>query len=499
MGRIIKNSFWNVLISYSGILLGAVNTLVLFQYFTAEEEFGLTRLFVSLASTAALVASGGLTSVIVRVYPRFADNYQAKKRLVLGFFGVPLIFCLLIIVGFFAFKSTIIANYAEDSPLFAIYAHWLPLLLLGSLSFSLVEGYARVLHKVILSSILRDVGTRIYTAIFIILYAQNVISFDTFMGLFCAQFLFLSIFLIWEVRNQFAKDNLALDIEETTNRSAYQDIWKEIHPFVWVNFASASTNILIANIDNLMLAEYVDLGQIGVYNFGLYIATLVIIPFRILMKVSYPLLAEHLTKNELLKVHEIYQKGSTNMLWFGMLIFIGIWVNLPDMLSYVKPVYQNVGYIFLFLSIGHVFTLMIGLSGGILLSSPYYYFDSITSAILVALLIGTNLWFIPTYGIEGAAVATASSIGFYQVARLIFVWQKYGVQPINRSMIIIFAITVSILLLNGIFPFGFDAWQNVLARSVVVTLIYCGLNIALKTSPEINQIIERIRYFNKSN
>lgn len=499
MGRIIKNSFWNVLISYSGILLGAVNTLVLFQYFTAEEEFGLTRLFVSLASTAALVASGGLTSVIVRVYPRFTEKHQEKKWLIKGFFGIPFLLCLLLCIGFYAFKDLIVASYAEDSPLFAIYAQWLPLLLFGSLSFSLLEGFARVQHKVVLSSVLRDIGTRVYTAFFIVLYALNYISFDAFMGLFCSQFIVLSVFLVWEIREDLKNDISGSALSKLSKEVNLQDIWKELHPFVWVNFASASTNILIANIDNLMLAEYVDLGQIGVYNFGLYIATLVIIPFRILMKVSYPLLAEHLSKNELPKVHEIYQKGSSNMLWFGMLIFIGIWVNLPDMLSYVKPVYQNVGFIFLFLSIGHIFTLIIGLSGGILLSSPYYYFDSITSAILVGLLITSNLWFIPTYGIEGAALATASSIGLYQISRLIFVWLKYGVQPISKAMIFILIISVSIIYLNRFVSFTFDAWFNVFLRSVAVTLVYGGLNIALKTSPEINKLIQKVLYLNRSN
>jgi O-antigen/teichoic acid export membrane protein len=498
MGRIIKNSFWNVLISYSGILLGAVNTLILFQYYTAEEEFGLTRLFVSLASTAALVASGGLTSVIVRVYPRFSEKQQARSWFIKAFFGIPFILCAIICLGFYAFKGIIIANYADDSPLFALYAHWLPLLLVGSLTFSLLEGYARVQHKVVLSSVLRDIGTRIYTAIIIAFYALSYISFDAFMGLFCAQFVFLSIFLLWEVRKGIRYDIVVSLASDKNELSAFQQVWKEIHPFIWLNFASSSTNILIANIDNLMLAQYVDLGQIGVYNFGLYIATLVIIPFRILMKVTYPLLAEHLAKNELPKVHEIYQKGSTNMLWFGMLIFIGIWVNLPDMLSYVKPVYQNVQYIFLFLSIGHIFTLMLGLSGGILLSSPYYYFDSITSAILVGLLVLSNLWFIPTYGIEGAALATASSIGLYQVSRLIFVKLKYGVQPIGRGMLFIFAISFIIVLANQFLPLHFAGWLNVLIRSFAVTVVYLGLNILFKTSPEINQIIQKISQYKRA-
>jgi len=498
MGKIIKNSFWNILISYSGILLGAINTLILFQYYTAEEEFGLTRLFVSLASTAALVASGGFSSVIVRVYPRFSEKQRARSWFIKAFFGIPLLLCVLICLGFYALKGIIIANYADDSPLFALYAHWLPLLLFGSLSFSLFESYARVQHKVVLSSVLREIGTRLYTAIVIALYALSYISFEAFMGLFCAQFAVLSIFLMWEIRK-----DLQLDLSESVtlkdeNHNVFQQIWKEIHPFIWLNFASSSTIILIVNIDNLMLAQYVDLGQIGVYNFGMYVATLVVVPFRILAKITFPLLAEHLSKNELPKVHEIYQKGSINMLWFGMLIFIGIWVNLPDMLSYVKPVYQDVLNIFLFLSIGHIFSLMLGLSAGILLSSPYYYFDSITSAILVGLLVLSNLWFIPTYGIEGAALATASSIGLYQVSRLIFVKLKYGVQPIGRGMLFIFAISFIIVLANQFLPLHFAGWLNVLIRSFAVTVVYLGLNILFKTSPEINQIIQKISQYKRA-
>jgi hypothetical protein len=45
MGIVAKQSIYNSLASYLGILIGAINTIVLFPNVFSADEFGLTRVF----------------------------------------------------------------------------------------------------------------------------------------------------------------------------------------------------------------------------------------------------------------------------------------------------------------------------------------------------------------------------------------------------------------------------------------------------------------------
>ena len=50
MGIILRQSFWNMLLTYAGFLLGALNTLVLYAQFFSTEGYGLVMSMVSISA-----------------------------------------------------------------------------------------------------------------------------------------------------------------------------------------------------------------------------------------------------------------------------------------------------------------------------------------------------------------------------------------------------------------------------------------------------------------
>ena len=78
MGIVIRQSFWNTIYTYSGLVIGYVNTVLLFPVMLDPEQFGLTRVLISFTLILAQFAQLGIGNTIVRFFPRF---FQPQKKL----------------------------------------------------------------------------------------------------------------------------------------------------------------------------------------------------------------------------------------------------------------------------------------------------------------------------------------------------------------------------------------------------------------------------------
>ena len=50
MGKILKQSFWSTIVIYFGVLLGFINSIILFPKFLSTEQIGLIRQIISMSS-----------------------------------------------------------------------------------------------------------------------------------------------------------------------------------------------------------------------------------------------------------------------------------------------------------------------------------------------------------------------------------------------------------------------------------------------------------------
>lgn len=71
-----------------------------------------------------------------------------------------------------------------------------------------------------------------------------------------------------------------------------------------------------------------------------------------------------------------------------------------------------------------------GLTGVILITSKRYRYDFTFSVLLVGMTVASNAALIPSLGMNGAAIATMSTVIVYNLIRIGFVW-KFSAS--NRS------------------------------------------------------------------
>jgi O-antigen/teichoic acid export membrane protein len=109
--------------------------------------------------------------------------------------------------------------------------------------------------------------------------------------------------------------------------------------------------------------------------------------------------------------------------------------------------------------------------------------------LLVMLVISLNMYFIPNFGLNGAALATLISISLYSIAKLLFVVLKMKLYPFTSKTLVALAITVVTFGLFYYWDFTFHPLINIVLKSVLVSLFYVGLTYYSKISSDINYVI----------
>ena len=80
MGTVIRQATLNALLSYLGIALGFVKVVGLYPKVLQTDEFGLTRLLLSVTTMAAQIAQLGAENTIIRYFPYFRDRERARRE-----------------------------------------------------------------------------------------------------------------------------------------------------------------------------------------------------------------------------------------------------------------------------------------------------------------------------------------------------------------------------------------------------------------------------------
>lgn len=103
-----------------------------------------------------------------------------------------------------------------------------------------------------------------------------------------------------------------------------------------------------------------------------------------------------------------------------------------------------------------------------------------------------NAILIPVYGLTGAAIATASSIGIYNIIKMIYVWAKFGMQPFAWKTLGVIALGISVLYISTFLPQLSNIYFDVIIRSLLMAVLYMGSVWVFNLSEEINSVIKGV-------
>ncbi len=484
MGIIEKQATKNVIYSYLGAFLGFL-TIIFSSHALSPDENGLTRILLSLSILLAQFAGLGFNTVTIRLFPYFRNHEKGHHGYLFYGIIITLIGFLLCIVFYFVGHDYLVASNIEKSKLFVDYTYLLLPLTLFTLFFNLFDYYLRACYNSVIGSSSKEFVQRILILLILAAYFFQIIEFSAFVILYvvavCLPTLIL-IYYIIKLKEWHVKPVRGFVSKELRN---------EIIKLSLYSILAGGAGVLISNIDIIMVNQKLGLAQAGVYGIAFYFGTIIIIPSRSLLRIAMSIVSEAFKKNDLEEIRSIYKKSCNTQLTIGLLLFIGIWGNIDNIMLLLPPEYRGGENVILFISLGYLIDMATGINYVIVLTSKYYRYDTYFMVIVLTVTIISNYILIPLYGITGSAIATAITISFYNVLRWLFLYFKFKMQPYDFNTIKLILIGAIAFLPAYFIPTLNNMIIDLIVRSSAIGGLFILLILKLEAAPELNAKIRK--------
>lgn len=483
MGIIISQSIRNTILSYLGVALGFIITIWMYPNILLPEQYGLTRVLLSLAMVSTQLASLGTQNTIIRYFPLFRDKENKHRGSFFLALAVPLVGMVLLTFILYLFRPQITQYFIERSALLVHY-YWLILpLAFFILFFHVLSAYVRALYDTVMASFLMNVVIRILAAAILILFFFGWINFQQFIIAFVCTY---GIIMLWMLTHTFRTFEVNLKPDFQFLRKS---LLKNMGNYSLFAFFGGVASVLVNNIDIIMLSSLAGLSDTGIYAIAFYIGSAITIPRRSIYQISSPVISDAFKNKNLSLIEKVYHQSSLNLIIAGGLVFCGVVANIDNLMNLLPPEYAGGAMVIVVIASANVFDMATGVNGAIILNSKYYRFDFYSTLILIVLTIILNYLLIPFYGILGAAIGTGSAIILYNVLKVGYVWIRFSMQPFEWKMLHVIGIGALTLLIVFQLPVMGNIYSDIVLRSILITLLY-GLPIwMLNISEEINTLI----------
>ncbi len=485
MGIVKRSALRLSIISYIGMVLGYLNKAVLFIALLTVDQMGLLYAMVTFTTLFGHFTNLGVTKTMWKFFPYFRKDENSGDK---GFLTLNSIIVLIgIVVGsvlMIVFKPQISAYFEENSKLLVDYYYWLLPSGIGYALFRLFEAQARSIYQNVASAFAYEIIYRVITSIALGLFALDLIDFSWLL-IIIAFSQFIPTFILF----QYLLSKRMLSFEKVKISKRFKKILFNYSLFTYSNSMVA---ILVTSLDVIMISAMIGLDANAVYTFVLFVCRALLIPYSSLLNISTPLVSEQWKKGDMKEMNLFYKRVSSISLFIALFAFVGTWASIYDLFAIVPQEFAVGIEVFFVLMIGKVVDSFSSLNGVILVTSKKFRYDVIFSLALVFIVFGLNYFLIPIWGILGAAISTTSAVVVYNLARLIFVWQVYKLNPFKWSQLYIVLLAISFFALIEFLTLDLgNKWLNIAVRSVLVTIGFVGIVYKFKFEKDIVEYLDK--------
>lgn len=491
MGIIQRQTIRNSIVTYTGIAIGAISLILIQPRFLTKEEIGLTRILYSFSALIATLTPLGVTHIIIRYFPYFRDRERRHH----GFFGFMLILPLLgyLIVGalLYVFKDFIISKYIGQSKLFTDYFYYIFPLTFFLTFIGVLSSYSYSIYRTSVPLLLSDVLVRLGSILLFTIYFIKLIDRDQFVMLFVAvygtQFIVLIIYLFYEDR-----PSIKINWEK----------YKEHTPVKMVKYGlmmslSGITALGLKYLDTVMLGMYKPhqaslnaLDVVGIYSIAAFVATFVEAPINALDRIMTPKVADAWKRNDITDIKQMYYKSSKYLFLLGGFLFLLINLNIDSLFQLIPDHdYSLAKGVVLIISIGTLINMCTGNNDGIIYTSSRYMMLTWLLIVLLFVAYVNYRIFIPLFGMNGAAIATALSATIYNFSKYFMIWRYFHLQPFTIDTLKVIAVIIITGAAVYFIPSVHNVFADVAIRSSLIGVIFGGLTYALRIVPEFHYLI----------
>lgn len=480
MGIVFKQSLSNLIITYVGFGIGAINTLFLYTQFLTDAYYGLVGVILSTSAILMPLMAFGVPNTIVKYY----SNFQHGKTLD-GFLTLMLLLPLLLIIPIallsFMAEDAIGLFLANKNLIVKDYVWYIFLIAIAMAYFEIFYAWSKVQMRSVFGNFMKEVFVRVGVSVLLLLVYFDVISVSVFLKALVGVYL-LRTFLMKLYVVRFKMIRIQFRFPKMT---------RDILTYSTLIILGGSTAVVLLEIDRFMINQFIQIENVAYYTVAIFIASVIAVPSRAMHQITYPLTAELMNRKDLVALKKLYQKSSLTLFIVAGLVFALIVLNLNDLFLLVPEAYRGGFYIVGLIGLAKVFDALLGNNNAILFNSDYYRALLLMGAFLAICAVLLNIWLIPVFGINGAAIASFSAVVIYNGIKLIYVKSKFKIQPFTRETGKVLLLLVVVCVLFYALQFSFHPMINITLKSILICAMYIGILYRFKISEDVFGILTK--------
>lgn len=485
MGVVKRQGIKQSIISYSGVLIGALATM--FIYPLDKETYGLTQFLIGTAQLLVPLMMLGGSSVVIRFFPAFKDKASGHHGLWHFVHLLLLAGAGLIALSTYIFESQLHEYLSTKPALFYDYAPFVFPLAVFIAFLQLNTSYTSNFKRIAIPAVFQ-LFIKISLPILILLFYFEKINLTHLIYGIVANYILTNIGIL--LYNWYLGElHWRFDTRFFT-----QERLKDIGKYAGFSLLTGIGGVLAFRIDTFMVSDLINFKQNGVYSISVFIGNAIAVPAQALLAIAAPLLADALKKNDLPAVKDIYQRGATNLMWVGLLFFSLVIVSVEDLFLLMPKSEEMQGafWVVFFIGLARVIDMATSTNSHIISYSNFYHYNLYMIGALAVLNVTFNYLLIPKYQIAGAALATMLSLSIFNFSRLAIIYWKLKISPFKKDNIYTLLLAIIVILLSfyiGELLGNLHAIVKIIAKSAFIALVFIPISLYFKLVPDVNDIL----------
>ncbi len=480
MGIILNQSFKNLVTTYFGFGIGALNTLFLFTYFLEQEYYGLVSFLLSAANLIwPLVAFGG-NSTLIKFFTSYPTKAEKDRLLNLVLFLPLIVSLVLTCVGLWSYDY-LLDYFADGNSLVQPYVWVILVIAVATAYFEVFFAWSKIQYKSVFGNFMKEVFHRFL--IMLLLFAVYFSLINVHQFIYAVALVFIMRVIVMG-GYAFSLYMPKINFQFPENISA-------VLKYTSLILIAASVAMVLLDLDKVMIEYYLPIENVAIYGIAVYIATVISVPQKAMNQITHPLTASMLNLKDNEGLEKLYKRSSLNLLIVSAVIFILIMVNLNALYKLIPDEYQINIVVVLLISLVKLYDNVLGNNNSILFNSNYYRLVLAVGVFLAFLAFVLNIFFIPDYGIPGAAMATFIAFAIYNTTKIFIVYNKFHIHPFTFKTLLILGITAILTLSFYFWEFPFHPAINIGLKSACVTVVYITLAYRLHFSSDIKILADK--------
>ena len=366
----------------------------------------------------SIISRLGVDTSLVRFVSKYAQKGAVNLINQLYFKSVAIVtFAAIFFTLLLVFFSVEIAEFMnlEREYLVIVSFSFIPLVLFY-MNVQAIRGLKKMVSYSLLNNVAITFGVFLFLVLFSVFTASEMLPIYAYVS---SVFILtmLSYFLWFNHKSKVSIVNSDDEMPLSTN-----ELLMTSFPLL----LGQSMMIIMGKVDLFMLANMSSSDQVGIYNIALKLSMLSYMGLMAINSIAAPKFSEIYSSGDLDALKKIVQQSTKTIFWISLPV-LTLLILFPEfILSMFGEEFKIASFTLIILSVGKMVSAISGSVGTFLqmVGKQKVFQNILIFAAVVNIVL--NYFLIPSHGIGGAAIASATSGIFWNVLMIIYIKRNFG-------------------------------------------------------------------------